>query len=609
MALEPMNFPDLIKSRLTQRQIDADFVVIGGGMAGLCAAIAAARNGARVVLVQDRSILGGNASNEIRMHIVGADVHGWRPGARESGIIEELRLEDAVRNPQRSYSQWDLLLYEKVVAEPNITLLLNSSCIGCEKDAASGAIRKVTVLRNSTEDLFEISGRFFADCSGDSRLGWEADADYRVGRESRDEHGEELAPETADAKTLGSSILISARKYDSPQRFVAPPWVRKFTKADLVHRPIESYEYGYWWFEWGGQLDTIKDNEAIRHELLRVALGIWDYVKNSGDHPDAANWALDWVGPIPGKRESRRLLGSHVLTQSDVQTGRIFPDAVAYGGWPIDLHPPTGVDAVNEKPFNHHEVKYLYTIPLRSLVSRNVPNLLFAGRNISATHVAFASTRVMATCSVMGQAIGTAAAFALKRGIRLDGLWSEEAMRDLQQGLLRDDAFLPGVTARDVRDKASHFQKVAASSSKKDCPPDRVLDGIARDLNGSFGSWDDGQTHHWESQNLPASIELRANEPVEISEIHLTFDSGFQRELMLSLSDHASRKVIRGPQPETVKAYRIFAGEKCIVDVDGNYQRKRIHRLTTPIRSASLRIEVLVTHGIPSARIFEVRVY
>ncbi len=218
--------------------------------------------------------------------------------------------------------------------------------------------------------------------------------------------------------------------------------------------PIHSFEYGYWWFEWGGQLDTIKDNEVIRHELLRIALGIWDYVKNSGHHPEAANWALDWVGAIPGKRESRRLLGRHVLLQDDVLSGRIFPDAVAYGGWAIDLHPPSGVDAADEPPFTPTHGKHLYTIPLRSLYSRNIGNLLFAGRNISASHVAFASTRVMATCAVMGQAIGTAAALALRDGISLDQLAEGEAIRELQQQLIRDDAFLPSIPGNDAADLA-----------------------------------------------------------------------------------------------------------------------------------------------------------
>ncbi len=577
-------------------------------MAGVSAAIAAARGGASVVLVQDRSVLGGNASSEVKMHIVGADCHRGKPGARESGLIEELRLEDAYRNHHRCYSQWDLLLYEKVTMEPNLTLLLDSDCIGCQRDANSGAITSVNVLSNYTEELVEISGRFFADCSGDSRLGAEAGADSRMGRESAEEYGESLAPPKADHQTLGSSILLTARKHETAQTFHSPPWVRKFTREELQHRPIHSYEYGYWWMEWGGQLDTIKDNAAIRHELLRIALGIWDYIKNSGDHPDAAHWALDWVGAIPGKRESRRLLGPHVLTQGDLLQGRIFEDAVAYGGWAIDLHPPNGIDLYGEPPYTPTRFPHLYTIPFRSLHSRNIPNLLFAGRNISASHIAFASTRVMATCSIMGQAIGTAAALACKEGLSLSAYEQGEALQRLRRELLKNDAFIPGVTDHDPLDHAQGAT-LCASSSAEGYPPQLVLDGITRDLVKTFGPWSDGQPHHWRSLTLPATLELRFEAPLEIAEIHLTFDSGFQRELTLSPSDQVTRHLVRGPQPELARTYRLYAGETLLHEESDNYLRKRVHRLPKPVTTDRLSLEVLATHGVEEARLFEIRLY
>src|SRR5688500_3184682 len=282
-------------------------------------------------LVRDRSVLGGNASSEIKMHAVGADCHGKKPGARESGIIEELLLEDAVRNPHRSYSQWDLLLYEKVKLEPNITLLLDTDLVGAEVETRPNGrrtIRRVRAIRQPTEDEFIITAVYFADCTGDGRLGAEAGADCQIGREAKSAFGETLARDVADRQTLGSSILITAREYSQPQPFLAPSWIRRFQPNDFKHRPILSYEYGYWWFEWGGHLDSIRDNERIRHELLRIALGVWDYIKNSGHHPDSANWALDWVGALPGKRESRRFLGPHVLTEHDVLGGKIFSDQV-----------------------------------------------------------------------------------------------------------------------------------------------------------------------------------------------------------------------------------------------------------------------------------------
>jgi len=591
-------------------QISADFCIVGGGLSGVCAALAAARNGASVVLIQNRSVLGGNSSSEIRMHIVGANFR--RPGARESGLIEELRLEDAVRNPMRSPAMWDVLLFEKVKAEPNITLLLDTECTGCEVEERDGKRRIVSLaaLRNSTEDAFEIQAKFFADCSGDGRLGLEAGADFRMGREAVSEYGESLAQPVADNKTLGSTILFMARRHEHPVPFTAPTWARKFTKEDLANRGCGgTYEYCFWWIEWGGELDTIKDNETIRHELYRIALGVWDYVKNSGEHPHSANWALDWIGSLPGKRESRRFLGDHVLTEQDVRTGRVFDDQVAFGGWPIDLHPPRGVDAVEEKACSHTYLPHLYSIPLRALSSRNVSNLLFAGRNISATHVAFASTRVMATCALMGQAIGTAAAVGLKAPTPAETVTQLAAaphIEAIQQSLLKDDALLLGIPNRDPLDLAS---RAVITASESALPPQNLTDGITRELKSEWGPWSDNHNHQWRSASLPAWIELRWPEPVAISEIHLTFDSQFDRILILTFSESANEGVIRGPQPELVKDYRILGDGEVLFEVANNWQRKRVHLLPNPQTIQSLRIEVATTHGVSEARIFEVRVY
>jgi len=595
------------------RQIETDLLVAGGGMAGICAAIAAARIGARVVLVQDRSVLGGNASSEIKMHIVGADCHGTYPGRRESGLLEEFRLEDAVRNAHRSYSLWDLLLYEKVKQEPNITLFLDADLVGAEvgKDPSTGrrTIRSARVVRNLMEDEFRIYAKFFADCTGDGRLGFEAGADFHVGRESRQDYGEPLAQEKADKSTLGSSILITARKHETPQPFIAPDWIRGFQASDFKHRPISSYEYGYWWFEWGGQLDSIKDNETIRHELLRVALGVWNYIKNSGDHPDSACWALDWVGSIPGKRESRRFLGPHVLTQHDVQGGVVFPDQVAFGGWWIDTHPPMGVDVPDEKPCVQHHMPHIYSLPLRCYHSRNVSNLFFAGRNISATHIAFASTRVMGTCSVGGQAIGTAAALWKDAATSdIESLSTPDNISSLQQVLLKDDAYLIGLSNSDPDDLA-RTATVCASSSQPGGEAAKVLSGVVRGISSEFGSWAVDEGNCWESDGLPATLTLDLANPAAIHEVHLTFDTGFSRELLLSASDFATKRVIRGPQPETVKDYELLIDEQAAFSVTGNHLRKRIHKLDKPVQGARITLRVLATNGTPNARVFEIRVY
>jgi hypothetical protein len=319
--------------RMHMVTLDADILVAGGGLAGVCAAISAARHGARVVLVQDRSRLGGNSSSEVKMHVVGANMHTGRPGWREGGLIEEFRLADAVNNPQRSFELWDLLLYDKVVSEPNITLLLETALYSAA--VKSGRITEVMARCDKSETLYRVRAKMFCDCTGDSRLGLEAGADMRTGRESRSEYNETLAPVEPDNQTLGSSILFTSRLYHEAMPFTPPSWARKITKQQLVHRHIDTWEYGYWWIEWGGDKDIIVDNERIRYELLAIVMGVWDYIKNSGDFPDSRNWAMDWVGMMPGKRGSRRLLGDHVLTQQNLMQGD-FADSVAIGGWAMD---------------------------------------------------------------------------------------------------------------------------------------------------------------------------------------------------------------------------------------------------------------------------------
>lgn len=346
---------------VTTQTLECDLLVAGGGITGVCCALAAARLGARVILCQDRSALGGNASSEVRMHIVGAT--GLDGGAelqdelREGGIIEELRLDLAVQNPQRSPALMDLILYDKCRRELNLALLLNTTVVSAVVEDA--LIREVRAERPSTEDDFVIRAKTFVDCTGDGRLGIEAGAPFMRGRESRAQFGESLAQGEADAKTLGSSILFQARKHGRPMPFEAPPWARRFTADDFKLRPYGrggfdlGLEYGYWWIEWGGCLDTLKDNERIRDELIAITLGVWDFVKNRSDI-DASHWALEWIGFVPGKRESRRFIGQHILTEHDLLASRPFPDAIAYGGWPIET--PNGWQLIVTILHNHQRL-------------------------------------------------------------------------------------------------------------------------------------------------------------------------------------------------------------------------------------------------------------
>jgi hypothetical protein len=593
---------------MTLVDLDCDVLVAGGGLAGVCAAVAAARHGAKVVLVQDRSRLGGNSSSDVKMHVVGASCHKGRPGWRESGLLEEFRLDDAVNNGQRSWEFWDLLLYDKVVSEPNVALLLDSVLFSVRTNA--GRIEQALVRCDKTEHLYRINAKMFCDCTGDSRLGLEAGAEMRRGREPRAEFGESLAPEKADDNTLGSSILFTARKYDRPMPFTPPRWARKVSREQLRLRKITSWEYGYWWIEWGGDLDTIRDNERMRFELLSIVLGVWDHIKNSGDHPTSANWAMDWIGMLPGKRGSRRLVGDHVLTQKNL-TGENgdFEDAVAVGGWPMDDHPPGGFDRPDLPPARQINTREVYNLPLRSLYSKNVSNLLMAGRNISASHVAFTSTRVMGTCAVIGQAVGTAAALCARHGLTPRSLCQDKTrLAELQQTLLRDDQTIKGLRNEEAADLARQA-KVTASDELEHAPAENVINGVARDIPGqSINRWTTplGEKGAW--------LQLAWKKPQRLSEIQLTFDSGFQRELTLSASDGINQGIIRAAQPETVRDYSLSyraSGKDEWVElarVAGNHQRLRRHRFD-PVEAEAVRLHVLVTNGDKLARVFEVRCY
>lgn len=456
----------------TTRDERVPLVVVGGGLAGTFAAIAAARQGTRVALLQERPVLGGNSSSEIRVHPVGASQHGYHRDARETGLMEELFLEVRSRAyglrqiNGRHYPMWDVILAEKAEAEPNLTLHLNTRVIGVETaddttDGYATRITGLTAVQQGTEALFHFTPDLVIDATGDGFVALQAGAPFRYGREARAEFNESWAPEVADDIVLGSSIMFAARDVGRPVPYTPPPWAHSFPDEEsLPFRPHEEFESGYWWLEWGGRLNTISDNEAIRKELHAAIFGVWDHIKNHctvpGVRERAASWTLDWIGHLPGKRESRRFEGDHILTEGDIVHGilAVPDDTVAYGGWSIDLHAPDGVYSP-DKPCTQPPLRDIYGIPLRTLYSRAVSNLFLAGRNISQTHVAHGSSRVMKTTAVIGQGTGTAAAYALARGLTPRSLAGDPALVGaVQQQLLRDGAYLPRFANADPADLA-----------------------------------------------------------------------------------------------------------------------------------------------------------
>ncbi|MBB3113309.1 hypothetical protein FHS18_005421 [Paenibacillus phyllosphaerae] len=446
--------------------VQSDITVVGGGLSGVCAAVAAARLGRTVSLVHNRPVLGGNSSSEVRVWVCGATAHGTNRYARETGIMGEMFVENQYRNPEGNPYLWDLIILETVRAEPNIRLFLNTDVheVEADGDEQDRRIHAVTGWMMGSERRIRYESELFLDCTGDGLIGFLAGAKYRLGREAAHEYGEAWAPETADDITLGSTLLFYTKDAGSPVKFVPPSFAKDITQTPIpLKRVIRSGDSGchYWWIEWGGELDTVHDNERIRDELWSVIYGIWDYIKNSGQF-DAANMTLEWVGSMPGKREYRRFVGDYVLNQNDIIGQRQFEDRIAFGGWSIDLHPPQGMYAT-ESGSKHMHADGIYHIPYRSLYSVNVNNLLFAGRNVSATHVAFGTTRVMATCAVMGEAAGTAAALCAEKGLSPRGLYEQE-LDLLQQTMLRQDASIIGLANADVADLARHASVTASSS-------------------------------------------------------------------------------------------------------------------------------------------------
>ena len=577
------------KTPFRQVTHQVDFCVVGGGMAGLCAAVAAARHGARVVLMQDRPVLGGNASSETRVHIGGADRANSRPYLRETGVLEELRLENLRRNPNRSFAVWDTILYEKARYEPNITLLLNCSCLDAEMDG--GTIAGATGWQLTTQTYHRVRARLFADCSGDAVLAPLTGAEFRIGREARSEYGESIAPEAADNRTMGMSILFQTRQYDRAQPFEPPAWACRFDNEDELPYGAKGHrwwEMGYWWIELGGEHDSIHDTELLRDELLKIAYGVWDHIKNRGHH-GAENWALEWLQFLPAKRESRRYVGDHVLTQLDVEAEGRFDDLVAYGGWTMDDHHPAGFRAakLGAPATIFHPAPSPYGIPYRALYSRNVENLMFAGRVASCTHAAMSSTRVMGTACSMGQAVGTAAAMAVRSGLTPRQVTAR--VKELQQLLLRDDCYLPW-----VRQEFSPLtQNAKLLASQGDGGP--VRDGVNRPVGGEMHCWP------W---RVGDSIAYQFERPQPVRQVTLILDSALDKNIQMS--HHGNYQQLTSPPAPMPKALRMdtLSDGKWVAREELKDNHQRLVRLPVGNRVSGIRITLEETWGAPTSNVY-----
>ncbi len=398
-----------------------DLVVVGGGMAGTCTAISAARLGLQVALIQNRPVLGGNNSSEVRVHLNG--MINLPPYPRLGDVVAELDPGNRGNARPAEFYNDDKKL-RIVQDEPNIHLFLNTHACQVEKDGD----RIVALIARDTRTSKELrfAAPLFADCTGDGTIGFPAGADYRMGRESWEQTGETLAPKEPDKMTMGASVQWYSIETDEPSPFPDCPWALSFTEASCEHATR-----GDWNWETGLNKNQITEFESIRDHAFRAVYGNWAFQKNhSKDKAKYANRKLSWVAYIAGKRESRRLLGDVILRQQDIQERTEFPDAFVTTTWSIDLHYP---DPKNTEHFPGEEFKTIcvtpdirpYLIPYRCFYSRNVENLFMAGRDISVTHVALGTVRVMRTCGMMGEVVGMAASICKNRNTTPRGVFVE----------------------------------------------------------------------------------------------------------------------------------------------------------------------------------------
>jgi hypothetical protein len=446
-----------------------DVIVVGAGSAGVPAALAAARNGAKTALIQNRPVLGGNSSLECGVGVNGAG--GNHPGWRESGIIEEAGWIRADLD-QINYSEAFKRLCD---AEENLTVFLNQHVIDAVMENAE-TIAGVKAVSTLTGLISEYAGTQFIDCSGDGWLGFYAGAEFRHGREASSEFNEALAPETPDEITMSGCIMgddlgymtaFRSQKTDRPVEFVRPEWVREIDTLESPHRTLKDVPgVGTWWMEHPGDIDDALHAEEARDELIKVTLAFWDYVKNKSPFIEKAEpYELVRIPILDAKRESRRLVGDTIVNQNDVEAGRLFPDRIAYAGWDLDIHHPEGIYSGEGGSLDFKNHVPLSSVPFRSIYSKNIDNLLMAGRCLSYTHVALGTVRVQSTLATIGQAAGTAAAMCADKQIHPREL-GRRHIAELQQELLKDDQTIQGIRNEDPNDLA-RAARVSASSYDK----------------------------------------------------------------------------------------------------------------------------------------------
>ena len=570
-----------------------DLVVVGGGMAGCCAAIAAARLGLEVALIQNRPVLGGNNSSEVRVHLSGRS--NLPPYPALGGVVREL-------GPRRGGNAGPAAQYEDekklrvIKAEPKLHLFLSTHVDDAEMK--NGRIVAVVGRNIRTSEMLRFPGRWFADCTGDGNLGHLAGADYRYGRESRAETGEGLAVEKADRQTMGTSVMWRTRKTDKPTRFPETPWAIQFSPTTYQRATS-----GQWNWETGFRWDQVKEAEKVRDNGLRAVFGNWSFQKNHApDREKYANLELEWVACIGGKRESRRLLGDVILRQQDVDEAKPYPDACVTCTWSIDLHYPSHSDKFPGEEFRSHAKFHRtkpYPIPYRCLYSRNVGNLFMAGRCISVTHVALGTVRVMRTTGMMGEVVGMAAAVCKKHGGSPRDVYAkhlDELKALMTKGVGRLPIPVPPGPPKPPEwvptagpNLARQAKATASSTYKKAKYP-------ASNVNDGRVTYTDNSIRYVSDEESPTTVELVWAKPQTLSAVRIVTGQAGGARPKTPITDFVI-------QHHDEKAWRDIPGTK----VEGN-ESIDWHTRFKPVTTARLRLVVTATPG-DLTRIWEWEVY
>ena len=395
-----------------------DLIVAGGGYAGMCAAVSAARRGLSVALVQDRDVVSGNNSSEVRVW-TGGEI-GFEPFPKAGAITAEFECEK--RAHYGSGNTGDLYEDEKKLAilqaEPNIRLFLGHSFVDAEMEGER--IASAVVMDVRTGERIRLTAPLFADCTGDGALGAAASADFEVTTNGH----------------MGMTNCWHIRETSEKQAFPRCPWAIDLSKCQFpgrgmtksIYGSMRETAFGGWFWESGMEHNPITMAEYARDTNFRAMYGAWDCVKNVDQDYD--NYELSFAAYIGGKRESRRLFGDLILTKADVSKGTVFPDALIPTTWNFDVHYPDKRfyaafhegDGFLTRDY-HENFKKPYFVPYRVLYSRNITNLFMAGRNVSVSHDALGTVRVMRTCGVMGEVVGAAASLCKEHGTNPRGVY------------------------------------------------------------------------------------------------------------------------------------------------------------------------------------------